>query len=47
MPYLGFLLNVHVVVDEVDDDGWSPLIHACVLGKQHAVLVLIGKTYTL
>jgi len=37
----GFLLNVHVLVDEVDEDGWSPLIHACVLGKHQAVLILI------
>ena len=36
-------MNVHVLVDEIDEDGWSPLIHACVLGKQQAVLILIGE----
>ena len=40
---LGFLLNVHVLVDEVDEDGWSALIHACVLGKHQAALILIGR----
>eukprot|EP00092_Neocalanus_flemingeri_P001634 GFUD01001744.1.p1 GENE.GFUD01001744.1~~GFUD01001744.1.p1 ORF type:complete len:1748 (+),score=397.63 GFUD01001744.1:305-5548(+) len=37
----GFLLNVHVQVDERDEDGWSALIHAGVLGKDQAVLILI------
>ena len=38
-----FLLNVHVQVNEVDEEGWSPLIHACVLGKVQAALVLIDN----
>ena len=38
-----FLLNVHVQVDEVDEEGWSPLIHACVLGKAQAALTLIDN----
>ena len=46
MPILGFLLNVHVVVDEVDDDGWSSLIHASVLGKHEAALVLAVQECT-
>ena len=36
-----FLLNVNVQIDEVDEDGWSPLIHACVLGKIQGALTLI------
>ena len=38
-----FLLNVHVQVNEVDEEGWSPLIHACVLGRVQAALVLIDN----
>ena len=38
-----FLLNVHVQIDEVDDEGWSPLIHACVLGKVQGALTLIDN----
>ena len=28
-------------IDEVDDEGWSGLIHACVLGKFQSALILI------
>ena len=38
-----FLLNVHVQIEEVDDEGWSPLIHACVLGKVQGALTLIDN----
>ena len=38
-----FLLNVHVQVNEVDEEGWSPLIHACVLGKTQAALTLLDN----
>ena len=38
-----FLLNVHVQIDEVDEEGWSPLIHACVLGKTQAALTLLDN----
>ena len=38
-----FLLNVNVQIDESDEQGWSPLIHACVLGKVQGALTLIDN----
>ena len=43
MTIPAFLLNVHVQIDEVDEEGWSPLIHACVLGKVQGALTLIDN----
>ena len=43
MPYSAFLLNSNVQVDEADEDGWTPLIHAVVLGKALAANTLIGE----
>ena len=40
-PFSAFLLNSNVSIDETDEDGWSSLIHACVLGKTQAALTLI------
>jgi len=37
----GFLLNKHVQIDEADEEGWTALTHAIVLGKLEAVSVLI------
>jgi hypothetical protein len=30
-------------IDECDEDGWTALTHAVVLGKQEAVNILIRK----
>ena len=38
-----FLVNVNVQIDETDDDGWSSLIHACVLGKTEAALTILDN----
>jgi ankyrin repeat protein len=32
-----------IKIDECDEDGWTALTHAVVLGKQEAVNILIRK----